>query len=93
MVALSKLASCLLKFILMKKNIEALKSIYKELYQLTKNKSFALALVELLNSQGKTEEALKISLQYDLDDDIKFALYQNLKRFDDAKKNEFSSLS
>ncbi len=68
------------------KNIEALKSIYKELYQLTKNKSFALALVELLNSQGKTEEALKISLQYDLDDDIKFALYQNLKRFDDAKK-------
>ncbi|EGQ0880217.1 ATP-dependent nuclease subunit B, partial [Campylobacter jejuni] len=44
------------------------------------------ALVELLNSQGKTEEALKISLQYDLDDDIKLALYQNLKRFDDAKK-------
>lgn len=68
------------------KNIEALKSIYKELYQLTKNKSFVLALVELLNSQGKTEEALKISLQYDLDDDIKLALYQNLKRFDDAKK-------
>lgn len=91
MVVLSKLASCLLKFILMK-NIEALKSIYKELYQLTKNKSFVLALVELLNSQGKTEEALKISLQYDLDDDIKLALYQNLKRFDDAK-NEFSSLS
>lgn len=45
-----------------------------------------MALVELLNSQGKTEEALKISLQYDLDDDIKLALYQNLKRFDDAKK-------
>ncbi len=68
MVALSKLASCLLKFILMKK-YRSFKSIYKELYQLTKNKSFALALVELLNSQGKTEEALKISLQYDLDDD------------------------
>ncbi len=68
------------------KKYRSFKSIYKELYQLTKNKSFVLALVELLNSQGKTEEALKFLLQYDLDDDIKLALYQNLKRFDDAKK-------
>lgn len=68
------------------KNLEPLKELYKDLYQLSKNKSFLLALIELLNSQGKMKEALNIALEYDLDDDIKLALYQSLKRFDDAKK-------
>ncbi|MFQ6341856.1 tetratricopeptide repeat protein [Campylobacter sp. VTCC 70190] len=68
------------------KDIEALKSLYEELYKLSGDKTFALALIELFNSQGQFEEALKIALEYDLDPDIKLALYQNLKRFDEAKK-------
>ncbi|MBM0637532.1 ATP-dependent nuclease subunit B [Campylobacter sp. VicNov18] len=80
--------ACLLlaKIYFDEKNLEALEELYKELYELSHDKSFILALVELLNLQAKTQEALDLALQYDLDDDIKLALYQNLKRFDEANK-------
>ncbi len=68
------------------KNLEGLKEIYSALYKITKDKNFVLALMEILISEGKNEEALNIALQYDIDDDIKLTLYQNLKRFEDAKK-------
>ncbi|MCX2683222.1 ATP-dependent nuclease subunit B [Campylobacter sp. MIT 21-1685] len=66
-------------------NVSGLEELYKELYILTGNHDFALSLVELLNTQGKQEEALKIALEYNLDDEVKLYLYQNLKQFDEAK--------
>lgn len=67
------------------KNIEALKVIYVDLYELNHNKDFILNLIELLNSQGRKQEALELALKYDVNDDIKIFLYQGLRKFDEAK--------
>ncbi|TKX29948.1 tetratricopeptide repeat protein [Campylobacter aviculae] len=68
------------------KNFKALGEVYLQLYDITKNKDFVLSLVELLNSQNKTTQALQIALQYDLDDDVKLYLYQKLQYFDKAQE-------
>lgn len=68
------------------KNEKALREIYIELYDITKNKNFILALIELLNSQDKNQEALQIALKYNVDDDIKLYLYQRLKLYTKAKE-------
>ncbi|EPD3972668.1 tetratricopeptide repeat protein [Campylobacter coli] len=68
-----------------KGNSKALQEIYIELYNITKNKSFILALIELLSSQNKDKEALHFALKYNADDDMKLYLYQRLKLYNKAK--------
>ena len=68
------------------KNIKALKELYLNLYQLSHNKDFILAIIELLISQNHKQEALEFALKYDVKDNVKIFLYENLKQFDEAKK-------
>ncbi|MDO4673783.1 ATP-dependent nuclease subunit B [Campylobacter sp.] len=64
---------------------ESFENILLELYELSGDKNFILTLIDNLNQRGKGEDALKIAMRYDMDDDVKIFLYQNLKRFDEAR--------
>ena len=81
-----KTCALLAKIYYDEKNENGLKELYIELFNITSNESFILALIELLNSKGQAQKALDVALEYNVNDDIKLFLYQNLKRFDEALK-------
>lgn len=76
----------LFKLYFEEKNYKEFENILVELYELSANKNFILTLIESLNQRGEKEEALNIALRYDVNDDIKVFLYQNTKRFNEAKE-------
>ncbi|ARE80082.1 tetratricopeptide repeat protein [Campylobacter helveticus] len=82
------LKTCVLlsKIYLDEKNYKELESVYLELYELSLNENFLFALIEIYNKQNQKEKALKLALQYDLNDELKVFLFQNLKQFDKAKE-------
>ncbi len=82
------LKTCLLlaKIYREERNFKALEQIYLSLYDLTNSKDFILALIELLTSQNKKQEALNYALKYEVKDEIKIFLYQSLKQFKEAKE-------
>lgn len=74
------------KIYLDERNYKELESLYLELYELSFNENFLLALIEIYIKQNQKQKALDLAFQYDLDDELKVFLLQNLKRFDKAKE-------
>ncbi|MBK1992893.1 ATP-dependent nuclease subunit B, partial [Campylobacter novaezeelandiae] len=67
------------------KQFDLLESVYVDLYRLSNNKSFIYSLIDVLNKEQKKQKALDLAIEYDLDDNIKIFLYQDLKKFNEAK--------
>lgn len=67
------------------KQFDLLESVYIDLYRLSNNKSFIYSLIDVLNKEQKKQKALDLAIEYDLDDNIKIFLYQDLKKFNEAK--------
>ncbi|MBS4240452.1 tetratricopeptide repeat protein [Campylobacter vulpis] len=81
-----KTCAFLSKIYLDEENYKELEGIYLELYELSFNDNFLLALIEIYIKQNQKQKALDLAFQYDLDDELKVFLLQNLKRFDKAKE-------
>ncbi|MBK1991648.1 ATP-dependent nuclease subunit B [Campylobacter sp. 2018MI35] len=80
-----KTCSVLAKIYNDEKKFDLLENIYIDLYKISNNKSFIYSLLDILNKEQKKQEALDLALEYDLDNDIKIFLYQDLKKFNEAK--------
>ncbi|MBK1971700.1 tetratricopeptide repeat protein [Campylobacter sp. TTU_617] len=80
-----KTCSVLAKIYNDEKKFDLLENIYIDLYKISNNKSFIYSLLDILNKEQKKQEALDLALEYDLGNDIKIFLYQDLKKFNEAK--------
>ncbi|TQR34539.1 ATP-dependent nuclease subunit B [Campylobacter sp. MIT 99-7217] len=65
-------------------NIKGLKNLYIKLYEATLDEKIIYGLIEILIQEENYQEALNLSLKYELNDELVLFLYQGLKRIDEA---------